>query len=75
MVDVDRGRRLGEFDGQGVIINYPSSLPISAAMDGSRESRRGDLVHMNTSAPFTFKIWNFLKSHIFMSPKIMALNI
>jgi hypothetical protein len=36
---------------------------------------RGDLVHMSTSAPFTFRIWNFLKSHTFIFAKIMALNI
>jgi hypothetical protein len=32
-------------------------------------------VHMSTSAPFNFRILNFLKSHIFMSLKIMVLNI
>jgi hypothetical protein len=35
---------------------------------------RRDLVHMGTNAPFTFRILKILKSHIFMSLKIMALK-
>jgi hypothetical protein len=34
-----------------------------------------DLMHTGTSAPFVFKILIVLKSHTFMSLKIMALNI
>jgi hypothetical protein len=33
-----------------------------------------DLVYMGTSALFTFRILKNLKSHTFMSPKIMALK-
>jgi hypothetical protein len=36
---------------------------------------RWDLVHMSTSAPFTFRILNFLKSRTYMFLKIMALDI
>jgi hypothetical protein len=41
--------------------------------EGACEWRR-DLMHMGTSAPFTFKILKISKSHISMSPKIMALK-
>jgi hypothetical protein len=33
-----------------------------------------DLVHMGTSARFTFRILKILKSHAFMSLKIIALK-
>jgi hypothetical protein len=36
---------------------------------------RGDLVHMGTSAPFTFKVLKISKSHTSMSLKFMILNI
>jgi hypothetical protein len=39
-----------------------------------RVSVRRDLVHMGTSAPFTFRILKISKYHISMSPKIMALK-
>jgi hypothetical protein len=38
------------------------------------EITRRDLVHIGIGASFTFRILKILKSHIFMSPKIIALK-